>query len=175
MRPRVKYGFWQQTYFPEVCIGLAITARHFFVNLRNHTLRLMGNKSVERGAVTIQYPEERRPLASRLRSLHRLTKREDGAPRCVACLMCETVCPARCIYIVPKENPDPHIEKMPARFDIDLGRCVFCGFCVEACPEDAIRMDTGILQFSASSRGEMIYTMEQLLAHEPAQVDKVTR
>jgi NADH-quinone oxidoreductase subunit I len=83
-------------------------------------------------------------------------------------MMCETVCPALCIKIVAGEAEDPHIEKRPKSFDIDIGRCIFCGFCVEACPEDAIRMDTGILEIASYSREGMVLDIDTLLALQPA-------
>ena len=153
----------ERTYITEVGKGLALTARHFFANFPRHVARGLGFRVGKGETVTFEYPEERRPLAPRLRTRHRLTRRADGAPRCVACMMCETICPARCIHIVAMENPYPNIEKMPRIFDIDLGVCVFCGFCVEACPEDAIRMDTGIVELASYTREGMMYRMEQLL------------
>ena len=78
----------------EVLRGAGITARHFFVNMVLHTLRLLGVRTERRGAVTIQYPEERKPLSSRHRSLHRLRPGPDGKPSCVACMLCVTVCPS---------------------------------------------------------------------------------
>ena len=157
------FGFLQRFYLVEIVQGLALTARHFFVNMPRHIARGLGFKVGKGSTVTFEYPEERRPFATRLRTRHRLTKRLDGTPRCVACMMCETVCPARCIHIVATEHPDPNIEKMPRIFDIDIGVCVFCGFCVEACPEDAIRMDTGIVEMAAYTREGMIYRMDRLL------------
>lgn len=153
----------EKLYLREVVQGLALTARHFFVNFPRHVARGIGLKLGKGATVTIEYPEERRAYARRLRTRHRLTRRADGSPRCVACMLCATICPARCMHIIAAENPDPNIEKMPQTFDIDLGVCVFCGFCVEACPEDAIRMDTGIVEIAAYTREGMLYRMDQLM------------
>ncbi|MFQ5706156.1 MAG: NuoI/complex I 23 kDa subunit family protein [bacterium] len=160
--------FWEKTYIPRILEGLWLTSKHFFRNMVAHTLRLVGIKLKWLGAVTFQYPEVLRPIFPRLRTMHRLTKREDGTPRCVACMMCETVCPAKCIYIIADEKPENlQIEKMPASFDIDLGLCIFCGYCVEACPEDAIRMDTGILEIANYTRNGMLLDMQTMLSLEP--------
>lgn len=162
--------FWEKLYLPTIIAGLWVTTRHFILNLVIHILRLFGIKTRRLGAVTYQYPEVLRPLFPRLRTMHRLTKREDGTPRCVACMMCETVCPAKCIYIIAEEKfEDAQIEKMPQTFDIDIGLCIFCGYCVEACPEDAIRMDTGILEFSNYTRNGMVLDMKTMLSLEPDQ------
>jgi len=136
----------------EMVRGAAITARHFFVNMTFHTLRLFGIRTKRRGAVTIAYPEVKKPLSPRHHSLHRIRPREDGKPSCVACMLCVTVCPSECLYVEAAEDPDPEIQKVPAKFVVDLNRCCFCGFCVEACPVDAIRMDTGEIRLASTSR-----------------------
>ena len=149
--------------FIELIRGSLITARHFFVNMHFHMMKLVGIKTKRKGSVTIQYPEERRPIAVRHRSLHRLMTREDGKPRCVVCMLCATACPSECIYIEAAEDPDPEIQKVPSTFLIDVSRCCFCGFCVEACPEDALRMDTGELEFGTYDRRDLMYGLDRLL------------
>lgn len=150
-------------YFVEIIKGGTITARHFVVNMWFHSLKVLGVKAKKKGAVTIQYPEEKKEIAYRHRSLHRLTRREDGKPRCVSCMLCVTVCPSECIDVEATEDPDPEIQKVPAKFIIDESRCCFCGFCVEACPEDAIRMDTGEIDVAAYTRQDLIYDLNRLL------------
>lgn len=149
-------------YFFEIIRGSWITSRHFLVNMWFHTLKVLGIKTKRRGAVTIQYPEEKKAIAPRHRSLHRMMTRDDGLPRCVACMLCLTVCPSECIYIEASEEADPEVQKYPAKFIIDLSRCCFCGFCVEACPEDAIRMDTGRIELATYSREELLYDLDRL-------------
>ncbi len=116
------------------------------------TLRQMIRQTVGRHHVTIQYPEQRKPYSRRFRGVHVLTQRQDGSLKCTACYLCETVCPAECITIEAKEVFAPGIEKGPARYEIDLSRCIFCGLCVEACPEEALIMSREY-DLTARSRG----------------------
>jgi NADH-quinone oxidoreductase subunit I len=150
-------------YFIEIIRGGLITCRHFFVNMWYHVLKVLGVKAKRRGAVTIQYPEEKKEIAYRHRSMHRLMRRADGKPRCVSCMLCVTVCPSECITVEATEDPDPEIQKVPSKFVIDISRCCFCGFCVEACPEDAIRMDTGNINIADTTLETLIYDLDRLL------------
>jgi len=127
------------------------------------TLTNMLRVLFKREAATIQFPEEKRPHSARYRGIHILTERLDGTPKCVACYMCATACPAECIYIEAGERPEKTIEKYPTRFEIDLLRCVYCGFCVDACPEEAIVMSREN-DLVGTSRAEMIIDRDRLMA-----------
>lgn len=134
----------QRVYLPEVLRGLGITMRHFFANV-------FGRKYT----VTVEYPEQKAIYPERFRGLHRLMHREDGAVRCVACMLCPTVCPAHCITIVAEDTGDGK-EKRPKIFEIDELRCVVCGLCAEVCPCDAIRMDSGVHAPAVEHRADAV-------------------
>jgi NADH-quinone oxidoreductase subunit I len=150
-------GLWEQLYLPELIRGLGVTLRHFFVNT-------FGSREI----VTIRYPEEKRTYPPRFRGVHRLMRREDGTVRCVACMLCSTICPANCITIVAGEREagggeSASIEKYAVSFEIDELICVVCGLCVEACPCDAIRMDSGIHFPPVLHRSEALMAKDDLL------------
>ncbi|MFA7083593.1 MAG: NADH-quinone oxidoreductase subunit I [Arcobacteraceae bacterium] len=143
-------------YLPAIAGGMKTTFKRFIKNLAN-------NSNLE----TRQYPEvQPNDITDRYRGVHRLTKWDDGSEKCVACFMCATACPAQCNFIEAEERLDNVAEKRPKQFKIDLLECVFCGYCVEACPCDAIRMDTGIFSFVASSREEFVVDKQRLMSHE---------
>jgi NADH-quinone oxidoreductase subunit I len=162
-----KLSWYQRLYVPEIFRGLAVTTRHFLRNLfgdRDASPDVLYRKgSLGNEVATVQYPEERMPYPAGYRGMHRLVPREDGKPRCVACYMCATVCPAQCIYIEANEYSDDPIEKYPTSFVIDQLRCIVCGLCVEACPKDAIRMDTYEHTPPEYTREGFIYPIERLL------------
>ncbi len=128
----------------ELLKGMALTGRYAF-----------------RPKVTLQYPEEKTPLSPRFRGLHALRRYEDGQERCIACKLCEAVCPAMAITIEAAERDDG--TRRTTRYDIDLTKCIFCGFCEEACPVDAI-VETHILEYHGEKRGDLYFTKEMLLA-----------
>ena len=169
--PRPDRSIEVQAYIPEFLKGMRVTMRHFFKNTKEMMLGHTPDpvlEALEEGVTTISYPEEKRPYPERFRGMHRLTIRDDGSPRCVACLCCSTACPAQCIHIVAGEYPegDPRrgYERFPETFVIDELRCIFCGYCVEACPCDAIRMDTGKHAVPYDSREQFIYGKDILMA-----------
>ncbi len=154
--PRYGDTLKEKLYLPAIFGGMKVTFTHFTQNLKD-TNKLK----------VLWYPEEKpKDITKRYRGVHRLTHREDGSVRCVACFMCATACPAECIFIEAKEREDGIDEKEPKKFDIDLLECVFCGECVEACPCDAIRMDTGIFSFIGKKREDFVLTKEKLLANK---------
>lgn len=160
-----------QAYVPAIVKGLATSMKHAFKNTKEMLKGERPDPVLERfaeGVSTVSYPEQKRPYPERFRGLHRLTSRDDGSVRCVACLCCSTACPAQCIFIEAGEYPEGDTrrgyERFPVRFVIDELRCVFCGYCVEACPCDAIRMDTGLHAVPYDSREQFIYEKDLLLS-----------
>lgn len=120
---------------------------------------------------TVQWPEVEFKYSDRFKGAHFLTKRPDGRVRCTACFLCATNCPAQCITIVAGESGDKGVEKYPVRFEIDILRCVFCGYCEEACPVDAIRMGPEI-SMAGMTEQKWVYTKDYLL-NRSAIVEKV--
>jgi NADH-quinone oxidoreductase subunit I len=160
----------ESLYFPEILRGIGLVSRNFFKNLffsRDANPDVLARDRRWSQNATLQYPEERQVYPPGYRGLHRLVPREDGRPRCVACYMCATACPAQCIYIEAGEYADDPIEKYPTKFVIDELRCIVCGFCVEACPKDAIRMDSGEHAPPSYERGPQIWDEKRLLRGPP--------
>ncbi len=163
-KPSAELTWYEKLYVPEILRGLAVTTRHFLDNMwkdRDPNPEILYRKGSK--VTTVFYPEEKVEYPPGYRGLHRLVPREDGKPRCVACYMCATVCPAQCIYIEAGEDPQNPVEKIPKQFIIDQLRCVVCGLCVEACPKDAIRMDTYAHTPPQYTREEFLYPIEKLL------------
>ena len=128
----------------EIFKGLFLTLKHFFMP-----------------KVTIQFPEEKTPQSPRYRGLHALRRYPNGEERCIACKLCEAVCPAMAITIESDKRDDG--SRRTTRYDIDLTKCIFCGFCEESCPVDSI-VETRVLEYHGEKRGDLLYTKEMLLA-----------
>lgn len=128
----------------ELLLGLRLTLRNLFVK-----------------KVTVQYPEEKTPQSPRFRGLHALRRYPNGEERCIACKLCEAVCPALAITIESEARDDG--TRRTTRYDIDLFKCIYCGFCEEACPVDAV-VETRIFEYHMEERGENIMTKDRLLA-----------
>ena len=120
------------------------------------TLKYMFKKKV-----TLNYPYEKGPLSPRFRGEHVLRRYPNGEERCIACKLCEAICPALAITIESDQRADG--TRRTTRYDIDLTKCIFCGFCEEACPVDAI-VETRTLEYHGEKRGDLYYTKEMLLA-----------
>ena len=129
--------------FKEFAKGLSITLKHL----------LPGNST------TVAYPKQKLEMSPRFRGLHRLVPAQDRE-KCVACYLCPTVCPAKCITVVPAENAKG--EKYPEVYEIDILRCIFCGYCVEACPVEAIEM-TSAYELADFDRNDFKFDKERLL------------
>ena len=127
----------------ELLKGMNVTGRYLF-----------------KRKITVQYPEEKTPISPRFRGLHALRRYENGEERCIACKLCEAVCPALAITIDSEEREDG--TRRTTRYDIDLFKCIFCGFCEEACPVDSI-VETHVFEYHFENSGEQIMTKDMLL------------
>ena len=130
--------------FLELAKGMSLTFRYLFAK-----------------KITIRYPEEKTPQGHRFRGLHALRRYPNGEERCIACKLCEAVCPAVAITIEAEPRADG--TRRTTRYDIDLVKCIFCGFCEESCPVDAI-VETRIFEYHGEKRGDLLMTKEKLLA-----------
>ena len=143
---------------------MGFNLKHYFKAFTLHELlqgmSVTGKYLFER-KFTIQYPEEKTPLSPRFRGHHALRRYPNGEERCIACKLCEAVCPALAITIDLEERPDG--TRRTTRYDIDMFKCIYCGFCEEACPVDAI-VETPIFEYHFENRGENIQTKDKLLA-----------
>ena len=128
----------------ELVKGMMLTGRHLFAR-----------------KITVQFPEEKTPQSGRFRGLHALRRYPNGEERCIACKLCEAVCPALAITIESEQRDDG--TRRTTRYDIDLTKCIFCGFCEESCPVDSI-VETGVYEYALENRGENIMTKDKLLA-----------
>lgn len=128
----------------ELLKGMALTGRYFFAP-----------------KITVQYPEENTPQSNRFRGLHALRRYPNGEERCIACKLCEAVCPAMAITIESEQRDDG--TRRTTRYDIDLTKCIFCGMCEESCPVDSI-VETRVFDYHGEQRGDLLYTKEMLLA-----------
>ena len=129
----------------ELLQGLRVTGRYLFAK-----------------KITVQYPGEKTPLSPRFRGLHAQRRYPNGEERCIACKLCEAVCPAMAITIESDVRDDG--TRRTTRYDIDLTKCIFCGFCEEACPVDAI-VETRVFEYHGEKRGDLYYTKQMLLAN----------
>jgi NADH-quinone oxidoreductase subunit I len=136
--------FFGSMMLTELLKGLALTGRYIFAR-----------------KITVQYPEERTPFSPRFRGLHALRRYPNGEERCIACKLCEAVCPAMAITIESEERDDG--SRRTTRYDIDLTKCIFCGFCEESCPVDSI-VETHVFEYTGDVKGDLYYTKEMLLA-----------
>ena len=123
-------------------------------------LKLTGRFMFSR-KITVMYPEEKTPASPRMRGLHALRRYPNGEERCIACKLCEAVCPALAITIESEQRDDG--TRRTTRYDIDLVKCIFCGLCEESCPVDSI-VETRFIEYHGESRGDLLYTKPMLLA-----------